>query len=426
MKNIFLSSIIVLSSLIGFNSCQDNELNETFDNVETQQAVQSSPSKVISAYKISAPIVLNGASNMTISGLEITNPNGNCITLTNCSNIVIENCKLGPSKGEGVSVQSSSNITIKYNTMESIRTGVYALSSSGLKVEYNDVKNVVGPMPRGQMVQLDKVNGAGISISYNTSENISGQSAPEDVISMYQTNGTSESPIKIVGNWIRGGGPSTSGGGIMTGDGGGSYVHVEGNILVNPGQYGISIAGGHHIVVTKNKVFAEKLPWNNIGIYTWNQSSSLPSHTNTMSYNEVNFKNSSGTVNNWWNAGNMGDVAGWSTNVYNQNLTASVLPAVILGRHQTTTTPTTPTTTQISVIITMNWSQRYLTVQTNPKPENGKISIYGTNGQLKIQQAVTGTTNTVNVGTLSNGYYIVKVTNNGTLLKEQRIKIYKR
>ena len=282
-------------------------------------------------YKVSAPIVLNGVHDRVISKLEITNPDGNCITLIDCINIVIQNCKLGPSKGEGVSIANCSNVWVINCHLESIRTGVYALSSSGIKVVFNDVKNIVGPMPRGQMAQFDKVTGTLNRISFNSVENISGESAPEDVISLYKSSGTEFDPIKVVGNWIRGGGPSTSGGGIMTGDRGGSYILVADNILVNPGQYGISVASGHDIIIRNNKIFSEKFPFTNVGLVAWKQYD-IDTHSLTIMNNEINYTNNKGAINNWWNAGNCGVITGWDTNIYNPDLSAWVLPSKIIGQ----------------------------------------------------------------------------------------------
>ncbi|HLP03994.1 MAG TPA: right-handed parallel beta-helix repeat-containing protein [Paludibacter sp.] len=303
--------------------------NVVSQTVTVTQATATAPTG--SPYIASSPVVLNGVSNRIISYLQISNPNGNCITLSNCSNITIQYCKLGASSGEGISLQNCSNITIVYNYMESIRTGVYALSSTGVKIEHNDVKNVKGPMPRGQMVQFDKVTGAGNSISYNVAENIAGASYPEDVISTYLSGGTATDPLKVVGNKIRGGGPSTTGGGIMAGDNNGAYILIENNILINPGQYGMAVSGGHDIVVRNNKIYSAKFAYTNIGLYAWNQYST-PSYAITISNNEVNFTNKDGVVNNWWNAGNLGTITGWSTNVYNPNLNATALPTTILGQ----------------------------------------------------------------------------------------------
>ena len=218
--------------------------------------------------------------------------------------------------------------------MDSVESGVVADIGSGIKVTYNNVKNVLGPMPRGQMVQFGNVNGSGNCINYNNGENILGQSHPEDEISLYMCNGTAQDPIQVVGNWIRGGGPSGSGGGIMTGDMGGSYILVQDNILINPGQYGITIASGHHITIKNNKIYSKKLPFSNVGLSAYRQYP-IDTYANTISDNEVNFTNKDGVLNNMWNAGNAGDVLGWDTNKYNQNLTESVLPSKIIGANRT-------------------------------------------------------------------------------------------
>jgi hypothetical protein len=330
MKQQLFHIVILIFSFLGSASCQNSELTETL--IPTQSQVQAQVS--VSTYKASAPIVWEGVNDKTISSLEINNPGGHCIKLSNCSNITIRNCKLGPSKGEGVFLSNCTNITVTYCTMDSVESGVVADIGSGIKVTYNNVKNVLGPMPRGQMVQFGNVNGSGNCINYNNGENILGQSHPEDEISLYMCNGTAQDPIQVVGNWIRGGGPSGSGGGIMTGDMGGSYILVQDNILINPGQYGITIASGHHITIKNNKIYSKKLPFSNVGLSAYRQYP-IDTYANTISDNEVNFTNKDGVLNNMWNAGNAGDVLGWDTNKYNQNLTESVLPSKIIGANRT-------------------------------------------------------------------------------------------
>lgn len=330
MKQQLFHIVILIFSFLGSASCQNSELTETL--IPTQSQVQAQVS--VSTYKASAPIVWEGVNDKTISSLEINNPGGHCIKLSNCSNITIRNCKLGPSKGEGVFLSNCTNITVTYCTMDSVESGVVADIGSGIKVTYNNVKNVLGPMPRGQMVQFGNVNGSGNCINYNNGENILGQSHPEDEISLYMCNGTAQDPIQVVGNWIRGGGPSGSGGGIMTGDMGGSYILVQDNILINPGQYGITIASGHHITIKNNKIYSKKLPFSNVGLSAYRQYP-IDTYANTISDNEVNFTSKDGVLNNMWNAGNAGDVLGWDTNKYNQNLTESVLPSKIIGANRT-------------------------------------------------------------------------------------------
>jgi parallel beta-helix repeat protein len=282
-------------------------------------------------YEISSPIIWNDVHNQAISNLEISNPSGHCIQLTNCTNITIRNCKLSHSKGEGVYLSNCKNITVTNCLMESVQSGVVANICTGIKVTYNDIKNVLGPMPRGQMVQFGNVSGIGNCISYNVGENILGESHPEDEISLYMSKGTAEDPIQVVGNWIRGGGPSSSGGGIMTGDKGGSYILVKDNILINPGQYGITIASGNNIIIRNNKIFSKNLPFSNVGLSAYKQYP-IDCFSNSIMNNEVNFTNNKGVLNNMWNAGNCGKIIGWETNYYNPDLKASILPVKIIGR----------------------------------------------------------------------------------------------
>src|SRR6478609_6108126 len=54
--------------------------------------------------KKSEPLVIDGKSDLTISGLEIANPRGNGITIRNSKRIRIEGCKIGPCKGEAVNL----------------------------------------------------------------------------------------------------------------------------------------------------------------------------------------------------------------------------------------------------------------------------------------------------------------------------------
>ncbi len=228
--------------------------------------------------------------------------------------------------GVGVVISGSSNITIQDSYFEDLNGGVYAINSSSIQVIGNRFKNVgrSGKMDnsRGQFVQLNNVSGAGTKISNNRGVNIPGQSTPEDLINLYLTSGTAASPIMIENNCFSGGGPSTSGGGIMTGDEGGSYVTVQNNTLVNPGQYGIAVAGGSNIKILNNKVYGMKQSFTNIGIYVWNQYTNRACANNTVQGNEVDFKNSAGTNNPFWDGENCGPIAGEDDNNWNASLSS--------------------------------------------------------------------------------------------------------
>ncbi len=280
--------------------------------------------------KRSEPLVIDGKADVTISGLEIVNPKGNGITIRNSKRIRIEGCKIGPCKGEAVNIYACEEVTVTENRFESVSTGVYALDSRHIEVTRNRCLNVQGPFPRGQLAQFDKVTGAGNRINHNLALNTLGKSNPEDVINIYKSSGTVNDPIQVIGNSIRGGGPSGSGGGIMTGDSGGAYIVVKDNILVDPGQYGIAIAGGHHIQIMDNKVFGKTQPFTNVGIYVWNQSKA-PSHDHTVNGNRVRWFNKGGMENPCWDAKNCGAVTGWEDNEWHADLDDKLLPTDLLG-----------------------------------------------------------------------------------------------
>lgn len=269
-----------------------------------------------------ATYVIDGQNGLVIDGQSFTSADGDCISITNSSNITISNASIVHCYGVGVSIESSQNVTIRDSYFEDLNGGVYALNSSGIKVTYDKFKNVtrVGKLDdsRGQFVQFDKVSGAGNVVTYNRGI-IEPGFEPEDLISMFETNGTAASPVNVLGNCFQGGGTSPSGGGIMSGDFGGSYISVRSNTLVNPGQYGLAVAGGSHITLTGNKVYAAPKAGNNIGLYVWAQGGVACSNI-TVSSNQVDYHVEDGSENNAWDAGNCGTVSGWDTNNFNVDL----------------------------------------------------------------------------------------------------------
>ena len=179
-------------------------------------------------YTKSTPIKYEGVKNIVIEGVEISSNNDYAIALYSSQNVTIRNSKFGPNLTKrAIYLYNCKNITIIDNTFNDVQSALVASTSQGIKFEYNDVTNVVGKMhgsnEMGVMVQFIQVTGAGNSVSYNANENLPGKSSPEDLININQSSGTEQSPIVVRGNWIRGGGPSDSGGGINLGDLNGSY-----------------------------------------------------------------------------------------------------------------------------------------------------------------------------------------------------------
>ncbi|HLW09222.1 MAG TPA: right-handed parallel beta-helix repeat-containing protein, partial [Fermentimonas sp.] len=293
------------------------------------------------SYTKSSAIQHVGKSNFVIEGLEISVNDREAIALYKCENVIIRNNKFGPSNHRAIYLDNCKNITIIDNYFDNVITGLIAHRSQGVKFDHNDVKNVGGLLAltdnpaNGILVLFDKVSGEGNSISYNVGENIFGDSAPGDLINVNQSHGTAQSPIIVKGNWLRGGGPAPSGGGILIGDLGGSYQIAEDNILVDPGQYGVGIAGGHNMTLRNNKVYAKSQYFTNVGysIANWSESQSGKSHTITFEGNTVNYANRDGVKgNSWWIAQNMQPVKGVETNRYDPSLTASILPEQLIGR----------------------------------------------------------------------------------------------
>lgn len=281
------------------------------------------------AYRRAEPILLEGVHDTVLSRLWIAYTGEDCIVLRNCYNITIDDCRLEQAAGCGVVLYQCRNIRIRNCRMDSVASGVYAVHSTGIQVERLAVSNVMGPSPRGQMVQFDSVWGSGNFITNSICENGVGNSGAEDAINLYKTTGTAASPVLVRNNRIRGGGPSHSGGGIMLGDGGGGFILADSNILVNPGQYGIAIAGGSHITVQHNIIFARQQPFTNVGLYIWNQSESNCGN-HTIRQNKVNWTNSLGELNIIWDGRNCSPVNGIGNNPYDSTISEEALPTILI------------------------------------------------------------------------------------------------
>lgn len=388
------------------------------------------------SYQKSSAIQYVNKSNFTIEGLEISESSKDCITLLNCENVTIKNCKIGPSPvSKGIYLYNCKNITIVDCSFENVQSGLVASTSQGIKFEYNDIKNVVGPLKGGYeigvMAQFIHVSGPNNSISYNVCENIFGESSPEDNINLYGSNGTEQSPIIVKGNWIRGGGPSITGGGINLGDLGGSYQIAEDNVVVNGGQYGIGISGGHNMTLKNNKVFGSKNYFTNVGITACNWYENLGNSYNiTIADNQVNYIHKDGYVNNWWFAQNIGSISGRETNIYKRDLSASILPEQIIGRARTalSANPDSSSTAKPGNDVEQSsdisiYKDKFDRICTNCKgsiSSSATISVSQENGQEILKIPVMGYHTVIDDKLLSGTYY-VKVENGDKLRLKQII-----
>jgi parallel beta-helix repeat protein len=289
--------------------------------------------EIVDANYTSSPAIdLYNKHNITITNKSITGGSAPLIKLTNCSNIRIIGNRLSNSTDVGIYLYNCKNITIEDNFFTRVSTGVYAdHTQGGIIVNNNQFLNMQGPFPRGQFVQFNNVKGAGSSISNNKGENIIGQSYAEDAISLYQSEGTEASPILVKGNWIRGGGPSASGGGIMLGDQGGAYLYASDNILINPGQFGMAISGGHHITIVNNTIYGKQQSFTNVGLYVndiggWKTSDCKVTNNRVRYYNKTNYQN------NAWLSPNSVKPEGWDANIWGARIDPSLLPTVLITK----------------------------------------------------------------------------------------------
>jgi len=303
------------------------------------------------ACKSSGPIIIDGEKNLAIRDVRIDGAGGDCLSIGgDAQNITLENIELEDCSGNGVSISDADDVTIRNiivrgargnavnvenatrvkvtgSYFEHVATGVYALTSEGVVVRNNLMRNMQGPMPRGQGVQFDKVTGAHNAVQCNVIVNEPGRSKPEDAVNMFQSRGTAKSPIQIAGNRVLGGGPSKSGGGILVGDYGGAHILVFQNRLVDPGQYGVAIAGGSHMQLVGNKVYARSQPFTNVGLYVWKVDKERERcHSHRVMTNEIDYTNAKGNKNPAWNGENCGPVEGLETlNRWDALLGASIL-----------------------------------------------------------------------------------------------------
>ncbi len=266
-------------------------------------------------------IVVSGmAQSVSFTGLNsgaVYGKTFNDLTLTNCSNVIITDNVIKNSLNSGIRLINCTNITIAHDTISNVKSGVYAEGCWAINVHDNYMLDMQGPMPQAQFVQFNNSTGR---ITNNNLVNEPGKSNPEDAINIYKSFGTADNPIMISGNKIRGGGPSASGGGIMLGDTGGAWQIAQNNTVINPGEYGMAVAGGDHISIINNTIYAKQAPFTNVALYAWAQGGVTASNIN-ISGNRVNWTNNAGVVNCFWNGGNVGVITGWVSNIYDKTLT---------------------------------------------------------------------------------------------------------
>lgn len=280
---------------------------------------------VLAGSAFADPVIIQNKQNLVIRDIKVLGGKDNCIEIRYSSDITVSNVSLKNCHGVGVAITGSKNITIKSSYFENLNGGVYAVESEGVKVINNKFRNVSRKgkksQSRGQFVQFNKVTGPGNIISSNIGVNEPHQSDTEDLVNLFASKGTLSEPIIVEDNCFKGGGPSESGGGLMSGDFQGGNIIVRNNTLVDVGQYGVGVAGGQNIKILNNKIFGRQQEFTNVGIYVWNITRKYGACKDiVVEGNSVDYRNKLGKRNSAWNAGNCGTVKGWKNNEWKASL----------------------------------------------------------------------------------------------------------
>jgi hypothetical protein len=295
----------------------------------------------------SGPVTLSGQSGVTIQNLHITNPNGDCVTITNSTNITIKQSEIGPCKGNGVVVSGgntvsvldnyihpegtltgccdvtdgiftngTSNLTIQGNVIAYGEANIEASGQTNLKVIGNFLLNPRGGAnSRGQNVQVWANNSTTLvqnnyTLSSTNTTVYKFAEVQEDSINFGAfPAGPFTTGVVVQNNYITGG-HSNSGCGIIA-DTGANSVQFLTNSIVNSGQCGIGIADGTNQVIDGNKILntTPVSGGGNTAIYVWKVTSSDPACGPVrISNNVASAIDSSGAANSFWNGGGCGTV----------------------------------------------------------------------------------------------------------------------
>jgi hypothetical protein len=214
-------------------------------------------------------------------------------------------------------------VTIRAIDFINVPEAVYALNSTDITVVDSRYLNITGPaQPRtganvANFVQLNRVTRA--LIDHNKGRG----GDTEDIVSVYDSDDVTVSGNHFEGtNWTSG-----SGSGIALGDGGGNNNVARNNIVVNPGQVGIFIAGGTGSRIENNVIIGEQRASSNIGIYVSNYSGGTCS-SHAVTGNRVYWRRADGALNSYWTSGNCGTVQ-MSGNIFGTPIDISAYRVVL-------------------------------------------------------------------------------------------------
>lgn len=243
--------------------------------------------------------ILSNQTGCVYEKLIFSDLDDNALTIEDCRDITIKDCIFINIIGDAIHIKNSSNINVIGCRMENIWCAVYAKHSSAITVKDCFCHTINGFIPRGQFVFFYHINGAGSSIQSNTVMNSPDNSIVNDIIKIQASSGADDAPILIQKNIIKGHGSIRGCGGISLGYGGGNNQIAQDNVLINPGQYGISCTGGCNIQIKNNLIYSEKNMFSKMGILIWAMNSDIKDIV--ISNNKVLFIAFNGGNKGFWN-----------------------------------------------------------------------------------------------------------------------------
>jgi parallel beta helix pectate lyase-like protein len=256
----------------------------------------------------------------------LTRPVSGPIDLRGCNDVVIENLTfmdLGPDV-EAIHLSDCRRVTIRNNDFARVAQAITVTDSTEVRIEWNRYEDILGPharvgLNRANFVQFDQVRGG--YIGHNKGRG----GDTEDIVSLHASGGTAAEPLLVEGNHFEGTDwTSESGSAIALGDGGSDHAIARDNVVLDPGQVGIFIAGGTNNAILDNVIYGSQRPSSNVGLYVWNQSDSECSGIEVRG-NKVRWMRDDGVSNAAWDQGNCGPVAGWSANDWDATLDPEAL-----------------------------------------------------------------------------------------------------
>jgi len=266
-----------------------------------------------------------------------TRPASGPITLTGsaCQNITISNKTFEnivyPTKA--IRLENCNGVVVDSVDFINVSEGVYAVNSSNITLKNARYSNITGPAHdaggsrttnAANLTQFNNVSGG--LIQHNKGR----CGDTEDIISVYSSDNITIEDNQLEGVFTDSGTPNTrnwclawksnSGTGIIIGDGQGTGNIARNNVVVNPGQVGIAIAGGTNNTNTGNITISEQRagsPSSNVGNYVINYSGGTCSGA-TVTNNRSKWLNGAGSSNPYYTNNSCGSV-NFSGNTFPDN-----------------------------------------------------------------------------------------------------------